>query len=142
VKVIENGDGTLDAKVGWAEIIKVAGMVAIMLTLGVTGLKFLGLTPASSKDFESRLTRTEANLETLTLTVGLLVAREQISTTDTLNRLVAIESSRFTSADGVALRDQLTALQQQVIHLPPEEWRRRVQSVEVFLARKFPEDWD
>ena len=119
MKVKENGNGTLDAKFGWGEIGKVAGIVVGALTLIIVGLNYLDFSPETAKDIEARLTRNEVSLAALTENCKTMMAAMGLVTA----KVGTIEANRFTVQDGVMLREQITSIKEDVSHLPPEKWR-------------------
>jgi hypothetical protein len=146
VKLKQNGDGSMDAKIGLVDILKLVTPIVAGVTLVLLGLSYLGIGPADSRAVEARMVRTEATLELLTETVTNYITSNQVaiaalvsSAGESETRLTIIEATRFTVQDGIELRRMLEDLKAE--RDDTRIWRNRVTEIRSFLASKFPEEF-
>jgi len=148
VNVKENGGDSLEAKIGLWDFVKLSGIVIGSITVSILMLRFFGLDPDSARLLEHRLTGIEHSVSSIAgdvrkLTNDLQQRSMELSAEHAgfEKRILIIEQTRFTVQDGIRLQKDLAELRESLSNLPPDAWRQRIEYMEKFLTRHYPQEF-
>jgi hypothetical protein len=114
MKVNDNGRGGMDAVISVRELTKIVSAVVIAVTLVIAVMSFMQLGPTGTRTEEQRMTRIESSIEALDESVR------------TLTELLAdMRAKELADLRGTK----------------PTDYRTRVEYIETFLIRKFPQEF-